>query len=279
MPAAPKIHVYRSSPDAFFVNSFIIEGEKSLVLIDTQFVLSEAKALAKNIAALEKPLAAILITHPHPDHYNGLATILENHPGTSVHATSATIAGISETAEPKRAYWMPIIGANYPQTFAFPDVVVCDGEKLSIDGIDLTIDDFGPMECSDNTTISLPQIDAVIVSDLVYNQVHPWLAEGRSDLWLSALAKANSRFDGAKTIYAGHGNSGSTSIIDEQAKYIVTVRDIVADALKQDPVMADASKSLVRQQVLAAFPGWPLEMIMDMNTESLAGELKSRTAP
>lgn len=42
---SPKVHVHTSSPDAFFVNSFIIEGERNLILIDTQFVLSEARAL------------------------------------------------------------------------------------------------------------------------------------------------------------------------------------------------------------------------------------------
>ena len=35
----PRVHIHTSSPSAFFVNSFIIEGYKSLVLVDTQFVL------------------------------------------------------------------------------------------------------------------------------------------------------------------------------------------------------------------------------------------------
>ena len=147
---SPKVHIHTSPPDAFFVNSFIIEGKSSLILVDTQFVLSEARSVANRIAALEKPLAAILITHPHPDHYNGIASILEKHPGTRVHATAATIDGIRATAEPKRAYWTPIVGSNYPQTFAIPDVLVRDGEHLSIDGVQLIINDFGSTECSDN---------------------------------------------------------------------------------------------------------------------------------
>src|ERR1700746_2615962 len=101
----PKVHIHTSSPDAFFVNSFIIEGARSLVLVDTQFVLSEASLLTGRIATLRKPLAAILITHPHPDHYNGLASILEKHAGTRVHATASTINGIRETAELNRAHW------------------------------------------------------------------------------------------------------------------------------------------------------------------------------
>jgi len=275
--ASPKVHIHTSTSDAFFVNSFIVEGESSIILVDTQFVLSEARSVASKIAALEKPLAAILITHPHPDHYNGIVSILEKHPGTRVHATTATIDGIRATAEPKRAYWTPIIGSNYPQTFTIPDVIVRDGEHLSIDGIELIVNDFGPAECSDNIAIEMPQIEAVIVSDLVYNRVHPWLAEGRSELWLAALDNAKRRFGSAKTLYAGHGAAGSTSIIDEQVAYINTVRDMVAKALKEDPGLSDASKAAIRQTVRAAYKNWPLEMIIDMNTASLASEDRSQS--
>jgi glyoxylase-like metal-dependent hydrolase (beta-lactamase superfamily II) len=273
----PKVHIHRSSPDAFFVNSFIIEGARSLILVDTQFVLSEANAVAERIAALQKPLAAILITHPHPDHYNGLASILEKHAGTQVHATAATINGIRETAELKRAYWTPIVGSDYPQRFAFPNVSVTDGERLNIDGVELVIDDFGPTECSDNTAIELPQIDAVIISDLVYNRVHPWLAEGRSRLWLEALAKASRRFGSAKILYAGHGPAGSLSIIDEQAAYINMAWETVARAMKEDPELSDTSKSAIQQRMRSEYKKWPLEMIIDMNTASLAGEIQSHS--
>ncbi len=277
MTAAPKVHVHSSSPESFFVNSFVIEGEKSLILVDTQFVLSEARMLSEKIDALGKPLAAVFITHPHPDHYNGLATILAKNPGTHVHATAATLAGIRETAEPKRAYWTPIVGADYPQTFAMPDVAIQDGEKLNIDGVELSIEDFGPTECSDNTAIALPQIDAVIVSDLVYNRVHPWLAEGRSELWLSALAKAMQRFGSAKTLYAGHGGPGPVTIIDQQANYINAVRDMVAEAAKTDPELSDGTRSKIQQKVLDAYSNWPLEAIIGMNTAGLATEIRVQT--
>jgi glyoxylase-like metal-dependent hydrolase (beta-lactamase superfamily II) len=271
----PRVHIHTSSPDAFFVNSFIIEGVRSLVLVDTQFVLSEASVVADRIAALQKPLAAILITHPHPDHYNGLASILEKHAGTRVYATSGTINGIRETAETKRAYWTPIIGANYPQRFVIPDVAVRDGEHLSIDGVELVVNDFGPTESSDNTAIEVPQIDAVIISDLVYNRVHPWLAEGRSGPWLKALAKANRCFASAAVLYAGHGAAGSPSIINEQAAYINAVREIVASAVKEDPELSDASRAAIQRRIRAAYKDWPLEMIIDMNTTSLAGETRA----
>jgi hypothetical protein len=195
---------------------------------------------------------------------------------THTYATAGTINGIRETAETKRAYWTPIIGSNYPQRFAIPDLSVRDGEHLSIDGIELVVDDFGPTECSDNTAIELPQIEAVIISDLVYNRVHPWLAEGRFDLWLKALAKANRCFAWAKVLYAGHGAAGSPAIINEQAAYINAVREIVASAVKEDPELSDASRAAIQRRVRAAYKVWPLEMIIDMNTTSLAGETRSQ---
>lgn len=206
----------------------------------------------------------------------GLGSILEKHLGAKVYATVGTINGIRETAEIKRAYWTPIIGANYPQRFAIPDVAVRDGEHLSIDGVELVVDDFGPTECSDNTAMELPQIHAVIISDLVYNRVHPWLAGGRSDPWLKALAKANRCFASATVLYAGHGGAGSPSIINEQAGYINAVREIVASTLKEDPELSDGSRAAIQRRVRAAYKHWPLEIIIDMNTTSLAGETGSQ---
>ncbi len=251
----------------------MIEGAKSVVLVDTQFVLSEARAVADTIEALNKPLAAVIITHPHPDHYNGLATILGRYPDIPVHATAATIAGIRETAEPKRAYWTPIVGANYPQTFAFPDTVIADGQTISIDGITLEIVDLGPAECSDNTMIMLPQSDTAIISDIVYSHVHPWLAEGRSAKWLQALEAAKGRLAGTATLYPGHGKPGSASIMAEQESYILMVRDLVDAALTAEGRLTEAARASLVKKVSDLYPNWPLDMIIGMNIDGIASEL------
>ena len=103
-----------------------------------------------------------------------------------------------------------------------------------------------------------------------------WPAEGRSDLWLKALAKANRSFGSATVLYAGHGAAGSPSIIDEQAAYINAVREIVASAVKEDPELSDASRAAIQRRVRAAYKDWPLEVIIDMNTTSLAGDARSQ---
>jgi glyoxylase-like metal-dependent hydrolase (beta-lactamase superfamily II) len=177
-----------------------------------------------------------------------------------VFATAATSAGIRDTAEPKRAYWTPIIGADYPQTFAFPDQPLASGDTLGIDGIELTVTDFGAAECADNTAVALPQADAVIISDLVYNRVHPWLAEGRVQPWLDALRRAQSLFAGAATLYAGHGPSGPHAILADQITYIEAMREAAATA---------PSKTVVRDRMLALFPNFELANLVDLNADAL----------
>ena len=76
-------------------------------------------------------------------------------------------------------------------------------------------------------------------------------------------------------LYAGHGAAGSPSIIDEQAAYINAVREMVASAIKEGPELSDASRAAIQQKIRAAYKDWPLEMIIDMNTTSLAGETRS----
>ena len=270
--AGLKVHTHQSSPDAFYVNSFILEGNRSLILVDSQFVLSETELLIGKIKALGKPIAAIFVTHPHPDHYNGLASVLAQYPGTPIHATAATAAGIRETAEPKRDYWTPIVGSNYPQAFAYADTEITDGQRIHIDGMELVISDFGPAECSDNTMIALPQIDSVIISDLVYNRVHPWIAEGRSSKWLAALDAARGKLGGASMLYAGHGAAGTPAIIGEQASYLMAIRDAVQQAVKAEGQISESRKASMIEKISAQCPDWPLAMIIPMNIDGIAAE-------
>jgi hypothetical protein len=90
------------------------------------------------------------------------------------------------------------------------------------------------------------------------------------------LAKANRSFAPATVLYAGHGAAGSPSIINEQAAYINAVREIVVSAVNEDPELSDTSRAAIQRRVRAAYKDWPLEMIIDMNTTSLAGETRSQ---
>ena len=78
-----QLRIFTSSPEGFSVNSTLVYGDKDAILIDSQFLLSEAHRLAAMILESKKNLTTVYITHPHPDHYFGLAVIKQAFPNTN----------------------------------------------------------------------------------------------------------------------------------------------------------------------------------------------------
>ena len=270
----PIIHAYAATPDKFFVNSFIIEGQSGLVLIDTQFLVSSARELAKRITAIGKPLEAVIITHPHPDHFNGLPIILEAFGPVPVYATPPTINGMVTTQAAKRAAWTPVFGDDYPPTDALPDCELGPDETLTLAGVALRIVDLGPGESSDITVIHIPEADALIASDLIYNRCHPWIAEHRSMRWLEQIDRVSATFGNVGTIYAGHGAAGGPELLGEQRRYIEDFRALVAGSLVHG-VVDEANLAAIQSATTRDRNGWPLEMLIRMNATAIAEEFST----
>jgi glyoxylase-like metal-dependent hydrolase (beta-lactamase superfamily II) len=270
----PKIHVYTAPADKFFVNSFLIETATGVIVVDTQFLVSTAEELGARLDALGKPLAAVIITHPHPDHYNGLPVLMRSRPSVPVYANQATISGIKATQPEKRAAWTPVYGADYPAADGLPDHMLGPDEMLDIAGTQLRLIDIGPGECADNSIIHIPQADALIASDLIYNGAHPWLAEHRTSSWLRQLDDVQGRFGNVPNIYAGHGQPGTRDLFDVQRRYIQDFRNLVAAHAKGSNLTIGAIDA-IGAETARGREGWPLEGLIAMNARAVAEELVS----
>jgi glyoxylase-like metal-dependent hydrolase (beta-lactamase superfamily II) len=220
---------YVSDEKDFAVNSWLVPTATGLVVIDTQFTVSEAEKLSQAIAKTDRRLRAVIITHPHPDHFNGICRLLQI-TGVPIYATRSTIDVIHTTADAKRAQWKPIYGADYPDKTCEPDAVVPSNAAIRIDGTVFQIRDFGPGEATDESIIVVPSLKAVFVGDLIYQHMHPWLAEGRFELWLEQLDRLEKTIPPDFTIYPGHGSAAGTAVIGAQRRYIVDFRDAVEAA-------------------------------------------------
>lgn len=266
-----RTHIFTAPESAFFVNSFILEGERSVVVIDAQFLISSAMALQGKVLSIGKPMAGLILTHPHPDHYNGAATLLDGMPHVPIFATRKVAEGIISTAELKRAYWTPTYGDDYPQEFRFPDRILAPEETLTIDDIVLKVDELGPGESQEMVVLYAPKTKELFASDLVYSACHPWLAEDRSNLWLAQLDDVAARYHEARAVHAGHGSSGDLRLLGEQRTYIRDFRDRVAAWTANG--FDDVAKQKIRSQTEASHPGWPLSALINLNFESIAREL------
>lgn len=51
--------------------AYLDEGRRGIVAIGATFGVSDGAALRATAKDLAKPLLAVLIAHPHPDHYGG----------------------------------------------------------------------------------------------------------------------------------------------------------------------------------------------------------------
>jgi glyoxylase-like metal-dependent hydrolase (beta-lactamase superfamily II) len=271
LPAsAAEISRFVSSEKAFAVNSWLVPTRTGIVVIDTQFTVSAADQLLDAVKHTGRPLRAIIITHPHPDHFNGTCRLL-GLAKVPVYATQATIEGVHATADAKRAQWKPAYGADYPDSTCAPDHTLAIGASWVIDGVTFEARDYGPGESLTESIVLAPTLHAAFVGDLIYNRVHPWLAEGRSGQWLTQLDRLPKEIPTDWTLYPGHGDSGGIAVIAAQRDYIRDFRERTQAAASSTGLTVDAKQSVV-EETRRLHPGWALEMLIPLNADAVAKE-------
>ncbi len=269
-----RLSVYSSPEPAFLVNSFIIETQNGVIVIDTQFLVSQALKLQHEVENLGKPMLGVIVTHPHPDHFNGVSLLCKNL-DIPIYATQSTLDEIKAVEATKRKFWKQTYGDDYPDSTTFPNQIVESKEELVIDGVTLTIDDLGAGESSDITVIYLPSEKTLIASDLLYHKVHPWLAESRSKAWIEQIGYVKKTYADAEVVHAGHGSEGRLDALDEQLEYIRFFRELVGNHLLPNEDLVDDAKAQIKKIMQNRYSGYPLEFLIEMNIDGIAKELAS----
>lgn len=189
-PAQLSLQVLTGSPEGFLVNSALIAGDKDAVLIDAQFTIADAKAVADAIKASKKNLTTVYVTHWHPDHYFGFVAIHEAFPDAKLVALPATVTEIQQTWESKVKQWQALYKDAIPAKPLLPEPL--QGESIDLEGQKLEI--VGGLQGDDenNSYVWIPSLGALVTGDLVYDQVYPWTAETNPDsrkAWIESLDK------------------------------------------------------------------------------------------
>ncbi len=230
----------------------MIEGPTGLILIDTQFLTSEANAFVEAAeAATNKRVELAVVLHANPDKFNGTAALQAR--GIRV-VTSAQVAALIPSIHRKRvAAFADRYAPDYPRALPAPTAFGDATVTLSAGGTHVTAHVMGAGCSEAHVVVTHAAADGrhLFAGDLVANGAHAWLEIGRSDAWLKRVDEMAAF--APNHVHPGRGPSGGASLLDTQRSYLTTVRAIVdevaaAEAGAGDPV------ELAIKRVRAAFP-------------------------
>ena len=215
----------------------LIQGPTAAAVVDPPITRAQTTALADWIAASGKTLQYIYITHWHGDHWLGAGQLRHRFPHATVLAGPATARRIQASIADGTVGqpWTTLFPGQLPDEATSIEVEDVPAEGFTVDGHRLHSLEVGHSDTDDSTVLHVPELGLVVAGDVVYNNVHQYLAEtpgGGLDAWLSALDQVAALRP--QHVVAGHKDADrddSPTNIAETRRYLETT----AGLLEQRP--------------------------------------------
>ncbi|MDQ3836799.1 MAG: MBL fold metallo-hydrolase [Thermoproteota archaeon] len=274
----PKIHTHSSGEMGIYSNAYLVETDNGVVAIDSTLTVSESNSLKSKIEAIDKPLLAILLTHPHPDHVAGVTYLINSRnvsESIQIFATPAVDKIIRATEEPKRKQWSPVYKEQWISKWIYPNKIVNDNETVTFDGISYRIIDLGPGGDSDANSIWIlnAQPKVAFVGDLVFNAIHSYIADNHLSDWLINIEKARELLADADRIYPGHGDAGSLELFDAQRAYLQAYSDAIRKIANGRTALTEGEKQQLTTAMEQFLHGNRLSFLIALSADAVAAEL------
>lgn len=279
----PAVHRFTVGEAGILANGYLVEGQAGVVAVDSALTVSGGRALRQALEELRKPLLAVLLTHGHPDHYNGVAALVEGLAGVPIHATAAVAGVIAESDAAKERQWRPTFGDEWPARRVFPDRLVEDGETLVYDDLRFTVHDLGPGESHADSYWVLESADGrdAFIGDEAFEGMHSYLADGHSAAWLAHLELLERELAGAGTIHPGHGAPGGLQLLLAQRAYLEAYRAEVEALRNGADHLAPEARKAFAARMLRRYPDAKVTFLVELGADPVAAELaaEATTSP
>lgn len=252
-----------TQPGFASVNTWAVETRDGVIAFDGQRSLSAGREVAQALRALGKPLAAVLLTHPHPDHVGGLTEIMALNPDAPLLALARTAEIVASDAQGYFAASRQVLPGDFPDPDAMPSPtrLVADGEVVQLAGLDLRLSEYRDVEAP--CMLVAEVADAVFAADMVEHGMTPFLLEGQAEGWLAALDRMKPALPPEATLYPGHGAAGAGPVlIAAQRAYLQRVLALLSGGADDAAALAALGRE---------FPGFePVAAIPDLAAQNLA---------
>ena len=273
----PIVHTYRSGETGLFVNSYLVEGAEGVVAIDAPLLVSDGRAFRARHEALRKPLLGVLVTHPHPDHYNTITQLVAGE-DVPVIAHGDVDREIRASDDAKRAQWGPMFGDEWPTGATFPNRTVADDETVELGDLRFTAWDFGPCESKSETVWLLGDGDVAFAGDLAFHGTHAYLADGHTGAWLAAIDRAEDALAAVRTLHVGHGPPAAPAVLADQRRYLLMAREAIGRVAGGRAELSEHKADQVTSLLEQYLPRAPLGWLVTAGASAVAAELAQEPA-
>jgi glyoxylase-like metal-dependent hydrolase (beta-lactamase superfamily II) len=255
------LHSFMSGEDGEFVRSQIIETATSVIVIDAQYLRKYSGWLRRYVDRLGKPVARVIVTHGHPDHWLGL----EHFADLPTYAFADVIAELNYTGD----FWIGLknkeLGDAVTDKPYRPANVLNEGREV-IDGVEFVFTKLQGGEAATNTVIELPQANMLLAQDLIYNEMYPFVGELHGekrdvrcfDGWRAGLRSLSGR--GYDLVVPGHGAPTDDGCFARMIGILDEIEAILNRAADHHDFKA---------QVMARYPHFRLPLLLDYSVLTL----------
>src|SRR4051812_27631483 len=245
--AEVRIHSYTAPDTGINVTTQLIETPSRLIAVDGQVAIADADEVVEYAKGLGKPLDRIIVTHEHPDHFQGAARF--NAPIHALAVVRDQMAARGDLQDPT--------GISVPAAEVAPTVLITPGTEV-IDGVAFVFEAVSGGETADQLLIRLPEHGVLVAQDLVYHKTHVFVGHNDLDRWKVILQElADPAYD---TILPGHGLPAGQGVLTEMAEYLDAARELLGD-----------DGQAYKQAIIERFPSYGAPFVIDISNFYLFG--------
>ncbi len=236
-----QLYVFEADANGFHTKTLFYDNGVEVVAFDSQFTEPMAEqAIAFLRTKTSNPITYLVITHPNPDKFNGLMTFKNS--GAKVIASQQTKAAMPGVHAYKKSFFVSakmFTEASYPKLGSIDidfskefELTLGNGEKIQLSELS------GPGVSSNQTIAHIPQVNALVVGDLVHHNAHAWLEGGivggkpvpTIASWIRDLEELSSKYShGDPIVYGGRGEAAPLSVaVSSQINYLKKADQIVS---------------------------------------------------
>jgi cyclase len=244
-------------------NTTFIITKEGVIVVDTRVTPKEARMVMAEIRKrTELPILYTINTHYHGDHTFGNQVFSESKAIIAHENVRRALKGDSGRDHLEFFKTLKIPGLD-EVTVTLPNMVFEKRMEVYAGEYHLQLI-HRRGHTNGDLFIFLPRLKAVIAGDLIFNGQFPYMGDGYVDEWIEALDYIENQ--DIELVIPGHGNVGGKTIIIAMKHYLLNLKGLVTEQIKEGKSLKETQDAL-RPVLLEKYKTWKKPKWIDGNIE------------